>query len=84
MTPLRNLLYLLWGVAFMAFASPFARASALSGVLDCSATGGDWSCYLPGVFRFLLVTAIILGLVLAGVIFLAVKSYFKIKENEKS
>ena len=56
----------------------------LSGVPDCSATGGDWSCYLPGIFRFLLVIAIILGLVLAGVIFVAVKSYFKIKENEKS
>jgi hypothetical protein len=83
-TRLRSFLYLLPGVTFLACASPFARASMLSGVPDCSATGGDWSCYLPGIFRFLLVIAIILGLVLAGVIFVAVKSYFKIKENEKS
>jgi hypothetical protein len=76
------LLYLLSGVVFLACTSPFARASVLSGVPDCSATGGDWSCYLPGIFRFLLVIAIILGLVLAGVIFLAVKSYLKNKDEK--
>ena len=50
---------------------------------DCSATGGDWSCYLPGIFRFLLVIAILLGLILAAVIFLAVKSYRKNKDDQK-
>jgi hypothetical protein len=70
------------GLAFMACANPLARASLLSAVPDCSATGGDWTCYLPGIFRFLLVIAIILGVVLAAVIFLAVKSYLKNK-NEK-
>ena len=55
----------------------------VSAVPDCSATGGDWSCYLPGIFRFLLVIAIILGVILAGVIFLAVKSYRKNKDDEK-
>ena len=54
----------------------------VSAVPDCSATGGDWSCYLPGIFRFLLVIAIILGVILAGVIFLAVKSYRKNKDEK--
>ena len=66
----------------LACASSLARASVLSGTPDCSATGGDWTCYLPGIFRFLRVIAIVLGVVLAGVIFLAVKSYLKNK-NEK-
>jgi len=80
---LRSRFSLLLGVVWMACASPFARASVLSQVPDCSVTGGDWSCYLPGIFRFLLVIAIILGLVLAAVIFLAVKSYLKNKDDEK-
>jgi hypothetical protein len=79
---LRNRLIALSGFAIMACTGPIAQASVFSGVPDCSATGGDWSCYLPGIFRFLLVIAIILGVVLAAVIFLAVKSYLKNK-NEK-
>ena len=66
----------------MACASPIAQASVRSAAPDCSATGGDWSCYLPGIFRFLLVIAIILGVILAGVIFLAVKSYRKNKDEK--
>ena len=77
--PLRRLPWL----AILAVANPLARASVLSGVPDCSATGGDWSCYLPGIFRFLLVIAVILGVVLAAVIFLAVKSYRKNKDDQK-
>jgi hypothetical protein len=73
---------MLLGLAMMACASPLAQASMVSGVPDCSATGGDWSCYLPGIFRFLLVIAIILGVILAGVIFLAVKSYRKNKDEK--
>ena len=83
MAHLRSRLYLLLGAAFMTCASSFARASMVSGVPDCSATGGDWSCSLPGIFRFLLVIAIILGVILAAVIFLAVKSYLKNKDDEK-
>ncbi len=71
------------GIAILAVNSPLAQASVLSSVPDCNVTGGDWSCYLHGIFRFLLVIAIILGLVLAGVIFLAVKSYLKSKDEEK-
>jgi hypothetical protein len=67
----------------MVCAGPLAQASVLSAVPGCSATGAGWGCYLPGIFRFLLVIAIILGLILAAVIFLAVKSYLKIKGNEK-
>ena len=74
---------MLSGLAIMACASPLAQASVRSAVPDCSASGGDWSCYLPGIFRFLLVIAIILGVILAGVIFLAVKSYRKNKDDEK-
>ena len=64
-------------------ANPLARASVLSAVPDCRATGGDWSCYLPGIFHFLLVIAVLLGVVLAAVIFLAVKSYRKNKDDQK-
>jgi hypothetical protein len=71
------------GIAIVACANSFARGSDVTGVPDCSATGGDWSCYLPGIFHFLLVIAIFLGLILAGVIFLAVKSYLKNKDDEK-
>jgi hypothetical protein len=74
---------LLVGAAATVFADSSARASMLSPVADCTETGGDWSCYLPGIFHFLLVIAVILGLVLAGVIFLAVKSYLKNKGDEK-
>ena len=54
----------------------------LSSTPDCSAAGGGWACYLPGIFRFLLVIAIILGVVLGAVIFLAVKSYRKNKDEK--
>ena len=77
--PLRRLLWL----AIPAVADPLARASVLSGVPDCRATGGDWSCYLPGIFHFLLFVAVILVIILAAVIFLAVKSYRKNKDDQK-
>ena len=66
-----------------AIASPLARAAVISTTPDCSAAGGGWNCYLPGIYRFLVVLAIILGLVLVAVIVVAVRSYFKIKETEK-
>jgi hypothetical protein len=50
---------------------------------DCVATGGDWTCALPGILRFLVVIAILLGLILVAVIGVAVRSYFKIKHHEK-
>ena len=77
--PLRRLLWL----AILGVANPLARASVLSAVPDCRATGGDWTCYLPGIFHFLLVIAVLLGAVLAAVIFLAVKSYRKNKDDQK-
>lgn len=61
---------------------PLVRAAGFSTVPNCSGAGGDWTCTLPGIFRFLLVMAIILGLILAGVIFLAVKSYLKSKDEK--
>jgi len=81
-THLRSRLLALLGVAIQAVASPLAQASVLSAVPDCKATGADWSCYLPGIFRFLRVIAIILGVILAAVIFLAVKSYLKNKDEK--
>ncbi len=80
---LRSRFSLLLGTLWMACASSFARASVLALAPDCSATGGGWPCYLPGIHRFLVVIAIILGLILTAVIVLAVKSYLKLKENDK-
>jgi hypothetical protein len=74
---------MLAGVAFLACASPLAQATMLSATPDCRATGGGWSCYLPGILQFLVVIAIILGLVLTAVIAVAVRSYFKMKHDEK-
>ena len=50
---------------------------------DCRATGGGWSCTLPGILRFLVVIATILGMILAAVIALAIKSYLKTKNDAK-
>jgi uncharacterized membrane protein len=50
---------------------------------DCGATGGGLGCYLPGILQFLVVIAIVLGLILLAVIAVAVRSYFKIKHDEK-
>jgi uncharacterized membrane protein len=74
---------MLSGVAFLACASPLGQAATVSLTPDCSATGGGWSCYLPGIFQFLWVIAIILGLILLAVIAVAVRSYFRIKHDEK-
>ena len=52
-------------------------------VPDCGATGAGWGCYLPGILRFLVVIAILLGLILLAVIGIAVRSYFKIKDDGK-
>ena len=71
------------GIALGACASPLAQASMLSAAPDCRATGGGWSCYLPGILRFLVVIAILLGLILLAVIGIAVRSYFKIKDDGK-
>ena len=83
LTRLRGPLRRLPWFAILAVANPLARASVLSAVPDCRATGGDWTCYLPGIFHFLLVIAVLLGAVLAAVIFLAVKSYRKNKDDQK-
>jgi hypothetical protein len=82
-THFRSLLWTLAGGAFLTCASPLAQASMLSATPDCSATGGGWSCYLPGILQFLVVIAIILGLILTAVIAVAVRSYFKIKQDGK-
>jgi len=73
----------LLALGFAASASRFAHA-AISSVPDCRATGGGWSCYLPGILRFLSVIAIILGVILAAVVALAVKSYLKNKAEKQS
>ncbi len=71
------------GVAFTACAGHLAQASMLSATPDCRAIGGGWGCYLPGIMRFLVVIAIVLGLILLAVIGVAVKSYFKIRHDDK-
>ncbi len=63
--------------------NPVARASALDEVPDCRATGGGWACTLPGILTLLWVMAIVLGLILVVVIGVAIRSYFKIKGDEK-
>lgn len=70
-------------LALMACAHRFASASALAGPPECKADGGGWGCYLPGIHQFLVVIAIILGLILLGVIVVAVRSYLKIKQDGK-
>jgi hypothetical protein len=82
-TALRSWLSRLLGLGFMVISSPLARASMLAASPDCGVTGGGWACYLPGIHRFLVVIAIVLGLLLVAVIGVAVKSYFKIKHDEK-
>jgi hypothetical protein len=82
-TQLRRRFPSLLALGFAASASSLARAAALSSVPDCSATGGGWACYLPGILRFLSVIAIILAVILVGVVVLAIKSYLKTKDNEK-
>jgi hypothetical protein len=86
-TQLRRWLPLLLALGFAASASRIAQAATLSAtflsVPDCSATGGGWACYLPGILRFLSVIAIVLGVILVGVVVLAIKSYLKTKDNEK-
>jgi hypothetical protein len=74
---------LLSGIGFVLCGSPGARAAAVILVPDCAVTGSGWGCYLPGILHFLVVIAIILGLILLGVIGVAVRSYFKIKHDEK-
>jgi hypothetical protein len=74
---------MLAGVAFLACTSPLAQAATLSSPPDCRSIGAGWACYLPGIFQFLWVIAIILGLILLAVIAVAVRSYFRIKHDEK-
>jgi hypothetical protein len=74
----------LLALGFAVSASRFARASAIFSTPDCSVTGGGWSCYLSGILRFLSVIAMILGVILAGVIALAVRSYLKNKAEKQS
>jgi uncharacterized membrane protein YphA (DoxX/SURF4 family) len=78
----------LLAVGFALSACSFVHAATLSAtffsVPDCSATGSDWSCYLPGILRFLSVIAIVLGVILAAVVALAVKSYLKNKAEKQS
>ena len=71
------------GLLVMLCTSRYAQAAGVTFASDCAATGGGWGCYLPGIFHFLLVIAIILGLILLAVIGVAVRSYFKIKHDEK-
>jgi hypothetical protein len=74
---------LLLALGFAATASRSMQAAMLFSVPDCTAAGGGWGCYLPGILRFLSVIAIILAVILVGVIALAVKSYLKTKDDEK-
>jgi len=82
-TSLRSRLYWLPILAFAAGANPLAQGSMLVAAPDCGATGSGWGCYLPGILHFLVVIAIILGLILLAVIAVAVRSYFRIKHDEK-
>jgi hypothetical protein len=52
-----------------------AHASTLSFSPDCSASGNSLKCYLMQFLDLLYVAAIVLGLALVVVIFLACKSY---------
>ena len=74
---------MLLALGFAATNSRFMHASAFLSVPDCTAAGGGWGCYLPGILRFLSVIAIILAVILVGVVALAVKSYLKTKDDEK-
>ena len=74
----------LLALGFAATQSRLAQAATLSSTPDCSATGVGWSCTLPGILRFLSVIAIILGVILAAVVALAVKSYLKNKAEKQS
>ncbi len=73
----------LLALGFATTQSRRAHAANLSSTPDCSASGGGWSCYLPGILHVLSVIAIILGLILVMVIALAIKSYRKSKDQEK-
>jgi hypothetical protein len=77
----------LLALGFAASGSRLAQAATLSAtflsVPDCSATGGGWACYLPGILRFLSVIAIILAVILVGVIALVIRSYLRMKNDQK-
>jgi uncharacterized membrane protein YkgB len=81
--PLRSRVFVATGVGLLTFGSRLARASVLISTPDCSVTGSGWSCYLPGILQFLVVVAVLLGLILIAVVAVAVRSYFKIKHDEK-
>ena len=74
----------LLALGWTASAGGIAQAATFSFTPDCSASGAGWSCYLPGILRFLSVVAIFLGVILAAVIALAVKSYLKNKSEKQS
>jgi hypothetical protein len=74
---------LLLALGFAATNSRFIQAAMLFSVPDCTATGGGWGCYLPGILRFLSVIAIILAVILVGVVTLVIKSYLRMRNNQK-
>jgi hypothetical protein len=61
-----------------------ARASALTSVSDCSASGDSLKCHLLGVLNFLYAAAGLLGILLIAVVVLAFKSFRKNKTDEKA
>ncbi|MGA8939001.1 MAG: hypothetical protein WB439_07540 [Acidobacteriaceae bacterium] len=70
-------------LACAAAASRSAHASSLMLAPDCGVSGGGYSCYLPGILRFLYALAIVLGVVLLVVVALAIKIYRKNKVDKK-
>ena len=64
--------------------SGLARACTFSFSPDCNASGGGIRCSLLGLLKFLYAIAGVLAFVLIVVAALAVKSYRKNKQDEKT
>ena len=61
-----------------------ARASVLTSVPDCSASGDSLKCHLLGVLNFLYAAAGVLGFLLIVVVVLAFESFRKHKTDGKA
>lgn len=76
--------YLLVATVVLVAAAVYpVHASATSSVTDCGASGDGLRCYLGGVLKFLYAAAVVLGVLLVGVVALAIKTYRKNKDNKE-
>ncbi len=69
-------------LAFAASSNRVAHASVLALSRDCSASGNSLKCYLLEFLNVLYAAATLLGLVLLGVVVLAVRIYRKMKKAD--